>query len=535
MAESYQAFRPDIPNVDVRLFGEAEETGAKLGQEIPNPITSLIQGGEAGYKQGLDFARESAQTEQIKQQTENEKTQNEIQQKVLETSTQLEGAKTKTALAQLDDTYTKATQDNQQKTAEANFLTKYQATSPDKQFGLITDPSNQGIFAKNPTLFKNVLSEQLLNPASAPYQDQINSALGKAKVDSYYQQEAQKQLPKFLEAREEVLNGKGQALTSLISNTLQVPRENAVDSVEMVPTGSVKVNGETGRVEVDPETGKRVVPTAVEQSLAPKNTYTVISKVKGSEGQVLQEGVSKDQYDLYNNYVSQRGLQTGLQKEYALQQLARQQGTPKKDIFPSTGIPTFDRNSATLARTIPQAEDPFKLAIKKDLGVSDSDLEGADQSLTRFQTQLRSYVSTPSKRTDPAFLKDLGTSVQTIARSITDKQFNDNPAIQAQYTQSHVDAYNESLDASIGAGYNAGLPDFLHAKLQQVINAFKVSTPQDLYFVNKRGPIETQLSNVVTSTMALTNQRASFVASSTASKQQANSFLTAVSNGRPTE
>lgn len=53
MAGDFSIFtQPQGAPIDVSLFGQAAQTGAQIGKEIPNPITSLIQGAEQGYQYG---------------------------------------------------------------------------------------------------------------------------------------------------------------------------------------------------------------------------------------------------------------------------------------------------------------------------------------------------------------------------------------------------------------------------------------------------------------------------------------------------
>lgn len=489
----YPVFSAPGPTVDVRLFGEAAQQGAQLGQEIPNPVTSAITGAEAGIKYGQDFTREQAQISDTQAVAQ-------IHQLEAEKQAATQSADIQATQAVLQDTTIKANNDAQQITAQNKFYDDYQAADAATQKKLVTSGQAFNVLGRSPGLYKNFLEQASLNPSWSPDErQQLNTLIGHAKIDDYYQKLALKQAPVFEKAKAAWLEGPGQDTASRISNMLNVPVENASDVVRWVKASDVQVDPETNHVKIDRATGRDVLTSSLERdALYPKGTkspYLAVSKLPGSEGLIVADNVDPSVQGLAESYRTQRGVQNGMQAQYAKQFGDRLK--PAQDAPPlKAEIPTFNTRGGAQA---PEAQkgDPFKVKLQAQLGWNDEQAKAADASLTTLKTQIRSYADKPLDRIDPATVKGINHTVNTAARSITDHQFDTDPAVQALNTPSHVVKYNESIDAITDSSYFSLLPASVRDSYKAVLQAYKVDSPKDLYYQAQRAVIVPKLASEV--------------------------------------
>lgn len=154
---SFEAFHDIAPNIDVRLFGEAAETGAKLGQAIPNPITSVIEGGLQGYQQGLQFQREQEQNQAIQQE-------NEIRQLTLDNDKELNDLQkqaTEAKLHQQIDSYTQSQDDLKTQNAISQ---KVSSRKPEDIASIYGDPTLRKYLLDNPKFADQVAGAAISTP-----------------------------------------------------------------------------------------------------------------------------------------------------------------------------------------------------------------------------------------------------------------------------------------------------------------------------------------------------------------------------------
>lgn len=537
---SYPIFsQPTGPRVLISLFGDAAQAGAKLGAEVPTQLTSAIQGAEQGYQYALQTTGEAQQNtirdNQIQQiptanriqnaQATIEESQAKIAEQTAARDTANAAAQTQSQAAQLTLQANQATQANDLVTQQTAFMKNFQQATPSDQADMYFSGSNASLFAQNPSLRKGILEQLSFNPSLDSNQlAQVNRDLGHAKIDDYYSKQAQENIPKLIAAREAAFNGEGQALTDLVSNKLKVPRENAVDAVELVPSGTFKINPDTGKVMLDAN-GQRITTSALEMGAAPKNLYDAISTRPDSLGTVVTQGVSQKTHDAYNSLITQRGLQQGLQAEYAKRYAAGSQ-TQGQTAPPGTGPNPLAAGSGS--------NDPFVTHIQTSLGLPPDVLKPAVTPILSLKSELTSYVRRPLTRTDPAVIKGISNTVNTITRTITDHQYDNSPAIQAQYKQSDVDNYNMALSKTLDSSLFSQLPPSARESFGALLQAFKVETPKDLYAVNHGGPINTKLHQLVTDTMADAQARSTSAAQRAGAIQSTNSYFGSVANGGPT-
>lgn len=171
---AYNVFQSSGPPVSVSLFGDAAQVGAKLGKEIPNPITSVITGAIEGYETGQRIenqgyvndinavkaahAEEATQLDlqQQQEQIKQMQTQNQIAQLQKETALATQDANQASAVTEAQNKALKAKQD-QQDIYTGIGLNKYLASpqvSDAQKAKIFLDPQYASYFAKNPDILK---------------------------------------------------------------------------------------------------------------------------------------------------------------------------------------------------------------------------------------------------------------------------------------------------------------------------------------------------------------------------------------------
>lgn len=204
MAGGYNIFTPiQGPPVDVQLFGQAAEAGARLGQQIPSAITSIVQGAEQGYQYGQQAAQRELQIEAAQQ--ENEIRQHQIQQQAVADQIQQAQLQNQQAAAQQNtvkaaiDVQTEAnqiqatnqkltTEYQQQKTIGTDLTNKSKVddslaqNSPEGINNVLSDSSLLGTFSRDPNYGMQVYSRILNSPYASPDQkDAATKGLGALK------------------------------------------------------------------------------------------------------------------------------------------------------------------------------------------------------------------------------------------------------------------------------------------------------------------------------------------------------------------
>lgn len=484
---AFDVYRSVGPQIDVNLFGDAAKTGAALGQAIPSAFTSIGEGAKEGYKYVQDRQLEAAQIENAEAVAKINSTKASI-------DAQTEGAELKAAEAKLENEAGQATEENAIRKAQNEFLTRYQEADSETQKQMVLSGEAFPLLAKSPAFAKQVYQQTTLNPTLTGVQKaQLNTLLGHATIDDHYLRQAQANEPKFIEAREQYLNGEGGQLTSKISDVLQVPRENAADSVRFVDSTDVKIDPDTNRIMIDDVTGKDLVPTKEERILNESvgKTRLAISTRPDTKGIVVDKNVNSKTESSYYDYKAQRGLQTGLQAEYAKRYNQPVQRPSSSQAV--TGVPVFNTRGQSLEPTAPV--DPFKAKLKKDLGLSEVQLKAADAPLTQLKEQLKLYSQQSVNRNDPLSQILINNTTQTAARAMSDAQYDSDPAIQTQYTQSHIKRYNEVLEQAPLEGLDV-LPPSMQATYRALLQAYKLQDPKDLYYQQQGTVIAKQLSDI---------------------------------------
>lgn len=538
MANSYPVFQPQAPHIDISLFGDAAQAGAKLGQEIPSAITSAVSGVEQGVKFATDIQAEDARTDLTKVQTEN--AQLELDRNKANASAQLEEDQSKLTL-ETDQ----ADQADKQITAQNDFYDKYsQADLATK--GQILKSGNP-IFLQNPGLYKNALQQySSALPPDSPELPQINRLLGHATLDDYNQKKVLANQTNWENAKASALNGEGGELTGQIVDQLKVPEEAAPNAVRLEQAGVYKIDPDTNRILIgtDGKPEKEDTETQKENKAINSGKYIAISTQSGTEGLVVSDNVSADAYKSYIKYKTNQSLMTGQQLSYAKRnfdtnlqnQNAKQNSDPQGT---STDVPTF--GSQTSSEKTPASSnvvldpiDSVANGIAKPLHVDPQILKDkAAPALEKLNSQITEYIRNPLTRANPTTMLDYTSTVKTISKSITDSQFENSDALQSQYTDSQVQAYNAQKVADLQKQISPYRPYFLQSDqfASDLASIGQVDTPADLYYAKQKAIVESTINKYVSDAIAFGQKQKSTIPNAQNASNSTVSFFTGLANG----
>lgn len=527
---AYPVFTPQSTPVNVSLFGDAATRGAALGVSIPSPVTSIVEGAQKGIKFATEIKQEQAQTEQIEQATENAKTQNEINKYKLNILQQTEGLQLDNTKAELEAGTAKLKNAKIVQEQSDQFFKTFQSASPQTQKQMVLSGQNSALFAQNEDLFKNVLGQLSFNPTlSATERNRINGLLKNKAIDDTFKEQAEKYYPDYLKAQNDLLQGEGQAVTNTIANTLQVAREQVPFSGEWVPSGTYDIDPTSGRVVTDAKK-QRLAPKTLTPDELKNDQWDFISNQKGTEGLVVIRAVPGKQKDIQENFKSQTALQTGLEARYAKQYLESNDPNiqPAQSGIAQSGkteISTFG-GPKPQARTAEAAKPTTFIGnIQTQLKLETPEVKAIEVPVNQLKLQMEQYIKDPLVRNAPETKMSINSTVNTIARSVTDSQFKNSPSIQAQFTPSHVERYNKSLEDMLKTNGFNWLPDYALEGLKETLDVFKADTPEDLYYINHGGVIASQLNRMVYGFMSNVDAREKNAATKTAEIQNRNTYL----------
>lgn len=501
---AYDIFsQPTGPHVLISLFGDAAQAGARLGQEVPSPLTSGIEGAEQGYQYALQTTGEAQQNtirdNQIQQlpvanqiqnaQAQIQQSQAQIAQQTAARDTANAASQTQEQAAQLTLETNQATQRNNLVTQGSDFFKNFQSATPREQADMYFSGKNAGLFAQNPTLETGILKQLTTNNTLTPQEvAQVNRASGHATIDDAMQKKIIDNQQNLQNSTADALNGKGRTLTSQIVRQLKVPEDGAPSSVDLLEAGKYQIDPETNYLKLD-ETGKNYKLTSSEDYATNKdlNTgkYIAVSNLDGSKGLVVNPNVPKDTYDSYAAYLKDKSLANGQQAKYAKDNFDRRlQGQTNQGTTQSSNVPLFNDGKGFGAQKnqapVPQTpQDLFRGTIQKQLNLPDDTTKQVSPLLDHLYDLSQGYIQDPKNRGNISYNNQIQQTMKGVARGISDNQYNSTPAIQAMYTTSHVTSNNQALD---DAASQIDPTDMYGVKA--MFDSQKIESPQDLYYNN---------------------------------------------------
>lgn len=571
---SFDVFRSVGPTVDVRLFNDAISQGVRTGNELPTPLTSAIKGTQEGIKTGLQLQALAQENEIRSNQIE----QLPVQNKMNEARAAIADLNAQVLLQNQDlyaqDEVAKLT--NERDTNQAaiqirartnDFNSKFASSSPQEQARLVLSGQYNDVFAANKDLMLSTLNSIYSNTNNGLDQNQRDTVGRLLKVrttQDAYDKLALQNLPKFQAAQTEL---ESSPLTNALTaaGKLDVPIYQYPDAVQFQPAGKFSVNPKTGQVYKNPD-GTWTESPDFALNATNKDKYDVFSKsgellYPGSEDHSNITGLGKKAFD---NYTTQLSIQSGNQARKAIGQIIKPQQGTTQAAPKALNIPTLSGDTTPQIESADKLvnQDPFISAIKEKLNLSDSVIDSVKAPIENLNRQITAYTNSPSYRGSAAGQLALNEAVSQTARSISDSQFNVNPQVKAQYTEADVAKYNAALAQrtlplnNIQYSLSGVKPPEYYGVLEDKISklgdadtidrsvfgtgssantlydAFKVNSPEELYFVTQRAKLETSLNSIVTGAMTKQEAKAQQPVRAVNSRNKNIAFLSKAASGR---
>jgi len=517
---AYNIFsQPQGPQIDVDLFGSAVAQGIQAGNQLPTPLTSAIRGVQEGVKLGQDYRQNEAQIDNA----ESVAKINGIKAQIAEQTQQLQIEETEAELTARRDQLLETAALRKRKN---EFLDVFKNSDPQQQAQMVLSGQYQDVFAADKDLYGQALQGVYANPNNGideNLRNNVGRILRVKGTQEYYDNYAKENLEQYDAALKDVRKS---PLTAAIASQTNIPIEDLPNQVVFEPGGKYLVNPSTGKKVLDPETMEpQIDPTWKERNPNARLDVFAPDGTRLLSWETDEKNVAGEGYVAYNTYKTQASYQNGRQKELAINQVL---GADEP-----SGKSSFDQQSSQegmQAEAITN-EDPFISSIKTTFNVDDSVTQELTPSIKGLQSKLSRYANSASARTNPGVVASINSDLNVIARTISDKQYDSNPALKAKYTQADVDAYNKALADTFSLGEETRPGVYSLRKGADLYGAFKVNTPQDLYYVKQQKVLDNQLQQIVNNSVAKAQADSTQAVRAQASKNRMISRLTKEANG----
>lgn len=540
--------QPQGPAIQISLFGDAAQVGAKLGQEIPNPITSIIKGGLEGYETGQRI-QANDQNAQIRQNQidqiplqneqqqialENARIQKERNQLQLENETANAGLATGADAAKLKNQTAAADQSTEVINKGKDLLNNWDNYSSFEKGQILTGSQYSDVFSKDFNLYKQLAAGALpgLPPAQ---QQQVQLMLQTKAIRDANAAAIQRQRPAFIATQGQLFDNN--ALTGqLVGNTgLSADQIYNSSETKFVPQGSYPA-GEDGKTLLLDGNGK---PKYVEPVGGEKTTaWDVIGK-NPLTGKYEKFGSTTDpeQQKLFHTYVGQYHVQSGQSQKAQIDALYNnvkklQQGDNQQSA-PASPPQTFDSGKAKPIQG-PKPEPIEDSLARKTFGLDQEEYQKVKPYFNAVTNFSKKYVSDPAFRSSPQAQITLSSTVRLAANNIAFNEYETIPGIKEQYTEEDVKKYNSNLlggfiqshasriyDTYIGGVGGADFQEYYEKKTAP----FRANSPKDLY-VKQRGPVlENSIKTYMTELQKLQEAGQSAPARNQQSQEKLSAFV----------
>lgn len=563
---AFDVYRSVGPNVSVSLFGDAAKTGAALGNAIPSFIESAVTGAQAGYKYGQEAVARSQENE-IRQhqidrldesdraqdaQIQNAETINRINQLKLKNAEKLNTLEGETEESKLTNDGQKIEQEIALRAKRKEFLTNYENADSKGKAEIFGSGAYRDVLSVDKDLFNQVGGEVYRtgdNGLSQVDRDRLGQTLKIRAVQSSYQKELENQIKNFNQAKAAVPNDD---LTAAIKDTGvlgDIPLEQYPFHVTAVQAGRFKRDA-SNKIEVD-EYGAKVENPGWRDLAENKDKLDFITDTGyiAFDGTSDFNGISTKGNKLYKQMTTSASYVSGEQERLAVQQITN---PPQSQVASNQGtspveVATFGGNIPDSEKIPPLPEDKLWADLEKSLDVPAQAKATVSEPLANLSNQIANYAAVPSLRNNPLTITKINESITSVARGVSDAQFQANPVVKQQFNQASVENYNRGLVAKLsptnfmrtpisGARYDEstvsiGLGNSLAGQTSSssasnsLYNAFKVDTPEDLYFLTQQAQIERQIASTVYGAAKREQQKQQQPVNAQISKQNRNNIL----------
>lgn len=533
--------QPRGPEIDINLYPNSASAGINAGNAQKTPLQQVVQGIGTGldlygkYQQvqdnalSLELKQNSVDqlpvTNRIQEEAlQNAENINDINELKVRRAQALDVLQTDADRAKLiEETHTAEAEALLQKRV-ADFRKQMASSDPQTQANAILGGQYNDLFISSPKTQQAAYTSLLTNPTVSPDQKlSIQRALRNSAIDDYYQRQAFENQEAFGKTRAEYLQGKGASLISKAARQTGLAPENVPDNIRYEETGKFEIDPNTNRIKLDPITKQPMISknwlNMAKSGATVKGQYDVFSKAPGHENELIDTAVDKDLYDLHNNYIGGRSLQDGTYARDARAHVSKAEAS-------QTGAP--QTQGAQLR--IPLSQQTIKESVQTAFNLSNDDVETIEPALDSFRLFVSKYTSLPELRGSTAFVKERTDTMRSMAKGITDIQYEKSPAIQAQYNENYVKKVNDGL-AQLANENTSGLPTHAIELRKQLLEIQMPDSPEDLYYQIQGPTIIAQLNQYFEAVLQAQQKAALEPARIAGAKSNLNSFLSKVQSG----
>lgn len=558
--------QPQGPSVSVSLFGDAATAGTNVGNAIPTGLTAAIQGGIKGYQQGQQIEATAQQNElrqnevdqipiqnQIReQQLANEKLRNRAETLQVDLATKTEGDQLEATTAQLQDNVVRLNQDKQVRQDADTFTNTFKSANPQQQAQMVLGGQYSNVFAKDPNLYKQSLQSIYLNPQSGldpTTKSNIGAFFRKNDVKDAYTKAAEANLGKYQASEADLLND---PLTGQLVQNTGLSARQTYGNTKFVDTGEYQVGPDGKSVLIDPKTGEPARNADYSRAGIPAISFDVMFKdPQSGEYSIIAKGVDKDQKKKFDLWTSQKAIQDGSSMRSDLAQIDTETQAQQKQIQKQSfnanqnepgNVSTFGTHPQPGTSNIEQKPIRFQIA-QKTLGLPPEAIAKLDPTLKSLEDHLIKERVDPEYRSSPAASLNKNAIFETIGRTYADTQYENSPAIQAQYTSATVTEYNNSIELS--AYYGGERPEqFIGAyvdveqgltrndRVSKMIAPFLATSPKDYYYKKNLVAINQSLKYLSNQYGQLADERVQAKTNKITNTQRIMQDLAGVASGR---
>lgn len=579
MPGGFQLFtQPQGPSVSISLFGDAAQAGARLGAEIPDPISSAIQGGIKGYQQGQQMQAADQQSAMRQNEisqfgVDNQQKQANLDATLLDNQQKLidqKDAANENSLANQDEVATqrlriaKATQEEGQIDEEVNLNRNIASMSPEEQQKHILN-MHADLFSQNPGLQQNLIRIYGGNFDAAGKSQAKFITDKKGVLD--YQTKNQPKYDADVEAKSVgITNGDSTGLFDEITSSGLDP-EKVLQNSTLERHGRYTADA-NGDVVIDPNTEKPVESTAVDTGAKSvdkrydslytdpitqkKKLYTKSSAYLDQDYYKKFSGWKAASHLASGNVAKNRVADLATQRDSAIAQANGSGGNgggdtqtaqPKilgQNDFSLEGYSNYLKPDAKILGkndfslegysnylksdgTVPAVKPNYVQMAQTIMPIGDPTAIAVEPHLKQLYQLSAAEVSNPALRNNPASIQQKAQVMRQAVRAMTNNEFSDSKALQAQITQADVDAENASIKEQVRPkGLSLFNSSEQNISLEQMAAPYYVKTPADVYFRRNADIKAKQIQTVVDE---YNNHHMATVQAQTASTKTAPSWV----------
>lgn len=565
------------PQIDINLFPSAATAGINAGNALPTKLTSAITGFTKGVQTGQQIV-ENYQESEIRQnqidqlpvqnriqeaQAENSETVAQINKLKLEAAQQLETLDLEAQRSQLELTKADAADKANLIKSRNEFNDAFAAADPATQAQMVLGGQYAGLFNRDPKFYtqqlQNIYANRNRNGIDPETADRIGQILKVRGIVS----EGDKLAAKYQNAYDAAkANVEASTWASQVSDKLGTTSVDAAEKVQFVPHGMYEVKNGMLITDTGYSPGSGIFKQSQEYAAGggaelAKGKWDIIDPETGTV--IDNTGTIGDaEYKQWADYNAKKKL---VDQTYTNRKLSEVTGGGKpKIVNPKIFTPRNQTQAvADTTQTTETLSNVINNKIVTNLKLAPEYKELLYTPSEMLTSYIESYIKNPESRTSATSQDLQNRAIRMATRIITDKELAANPELAAKYTQKDADDYNTALKESM-FGYSlmpkpdifgttplniiksglsksetmSGLQGSGYSKVQQQLyDAYKVETPQDLYFANRYAIISNTIKDVVNEALRTASSSATTSTNSHQVIQKNSAYVSGVAKNGP--